>query len=78
MKVTVIGVGYVGLTIALTLAYLGHEVIGVDQDAGKIELLTKRKTRFTKPALNYCSMTSRKTSGLLKKSSIQLANPRSS
>ncbi len=39
MKVTVIGTGYVGLTTALTLAAIGHDVIGVDKDPRKLELL---------------------------------------
>lgn len=39
MKVTVIGTGYVGLTTGLTLAAVGHEVVGVDKDPRKLELL---------------------------------------
>ncbi len=39
MKVTVIGTGYVGLTTGLTLAAIGHEVVGVDKDPAKLELL---------------------------------------
>ena len=39
MKVTVIGTGYVGLTTGVALAFLGHQVVGVDKDQEKIELL---------------------------------------
>ena len=39
MKVAVIGIGYVGLTQAACLAELGNEVIGIDNDHKKIELL---------------------------------------
>jgi UDPglucose 6-dehydrogenase len=39
MKVTVIGAGYVGLSIGLALAYLGHDVTCVDVDEVKIERL---------------------------------------
>lgn len=39
MKVTVIGTGYVGLTTGLTLAAIGHQVIGVDKDPDKLRAL---------------------------------------
>lgn len=38
-KIAVIGVGYVGLTTAVGLAQLGHQVIGVDNDVKKIDIL---------------------------------------
>jgi UDPglucose 6-dehydrogenase len=44
MKVTVVGTGYVGLTTALSLAYLGHNVIGIDKDEQKIALLLEEKS----------------------------------
>ncbi|HHY17866.1 MAG TPA: UDP-glucose/GDP-mannose dehydrogenase family protein [Firmicutes bacterium] len=44
MKVCVIGTGYVGLTTSVALAYLGHQVIGVDKDTSKIELLLKHQS----------------------------------
>ncbi len=39
MKIAVIGAGYVGLVSAVCFAELGHEVIAVDNDAAKVELL---------------------------------------
>lgn len=51
MKVTVIGTGYVGLTTGVALAYLGHQVIGVDKDPSKLELLSQRKSPIHEPGL---------------------------
>lgn len=39
MEVAVIGTGYVGLTTAACLAYLGHDVVGADASAEKVEAL---------------------------------------
>ncbi len=39
MKVGVIGLGYIGLPTALLLANAGHEVVGIDIDAKKVEKL---------------------------------------
>ncbi|MEW8997399.1 MAG: NAD-binding protein, partial [Thermoanaerobacter sp.] len=39
MKIVIVGTGYVGLTTAVMLAYIGHNVVGVDIDEKKIELL---------------------------------------
>ena len=39
MNVTVIGAGYVGLVTAACLAELGHQVVGVDRDHGRVALL---------------------------------------
>lgn len=44
MKIVIVGTGYVGLTTAVMLAYIGHNVVGVDIDEKKIELLKKRKS----------------------------------
>lgn len=39
IRVVVVGTGYVGLTTGVALAYLGHQVIGVDKDSRKLERL---------------------------------------
>lgn len=44
MKIVIVGTGYVGLTTAVMLAYIGHTVIGVDIDEKKIELLKEGKS----------------------------------
>ncbi|WP_258359793.1 2-dehydropantoate 2-reductase N-terminal domain-containing protein [Moorella sulfitireducens] len=44
MKVAIIGCGYVGLTTGVALAYLGHQVTGVDKDPDKLELLLQKKS----------------------------------
>lgn len=51
MKIAIIGVGHVGLPTALGLAELGWEVIGADQDAGKIRQLKEGKSPFYEPGL---------------------------
>lgn len=44
MKVVIVGAGYVGLTTGVALAYLGHQVTGVDKDPSKLELLYEGKS----------------------------------
>jgi len=44
MLIAIIGTGYVGLTTAVALASLGHEVVAVDKDNFKIDLLSKGKS----------------------------------
>lgn len=51
LKVSVIGTGYLGATHAACMSSLGFEVIGVDVDAAKIELLSASKVPFYEPDL---------------------------
>ena len=51
MKVAVLGTGYVGLTTAVSLAYLGHEVVGVDVDEAKLAALRRGEPPFYEPHL---------------------------
>jgi UDPglucose 6-dehydrogenase len=51
LKVSVIGTGYLGATHAACMSSLGFEVIGVDVDAVKIELLTTGRVPFYEPGL---------------------------
>lgn len=41
MRLTVVGTGYVGLNTGVAAAYLGHDVVCVDKDMSKIQLLEK-------------------------------------
>ena len=41
MKIAVAGVGYVGLVTAVTLADVGHDVICLDVDKGKLKMLAE-------------------------------------
>ncbi|MEO7804788.1 MAG: UDP-glucose/GDP-mannose dehydrogenase family protein [Actinomycetota bacterium] len=51
MKIAVVGVGHVGLVTAATLAKMGHEVVGLDDDDRKIEGLNQGKLPFFEPGL---------------------------
>ncbi|MDX2463157.1 MAG: UDP-glucose/GDP-mannose dehydrogenase family protein [Porticoccus sp.] len=51
MKVTVFGGGYVGLVTSACLAHVGHQVICVDQDAQKIEMLQQGVCPIFEPGL---------------------------
>lgn len=49
MKISVIGCGYLGAVHAAAMAHLGHEVIGVDVDASRIEALAAGQAPFFEP-----------------------------
>jgi UDPglucose 6-dehydrogenase len=51
VAVTVIGAGYLGLTHAVCLADLGHQVLAVDVDARKIERAARGEVPFFEPGL---------------------------
>ncbi len=50
-KVCVLGMGFIGLTLATTLAEAGAEVLGVDISKGVIDSLSKNKSYFYEPGL---------------------------
>ena len=49
MKISVIGLGYLGAVHAACMADLGHEVIGVDIDSARIEMLSAGRAPFHEP-----------------------------
>jgi UDPglucose 6-dehydrogenase len=49
MKVCVVGTGYVGLTTGVCLAFLGHDVVCVDHDQAKVDLLRSGGTPIYEP-----------------------------
>jgi len=50
-RVTIVGTGYLGLTHAVCLADLGHEVLAIDVDAEKIATAAKGESPFFEPGL---------------------------
>lgn len=52
MKISVIGCGYLGAVHAAAMASLGHEVVGIDTDPARIELLESGRSPFYEPHLD--------------------------
>ena len=52
MKIAIFGLGYVGSVSAGCLAAAGHDVIGVDVEVAKLELLRNGKSPVTEPGLD--------------------------
>jgi len=52
VKVTIFGVGYVGLVTAACLAEVGNEVLGVDVDEGKVARLQRGESPIYEPGLD--------------------------
>ncbi|MGR5953414.1 NAD(P)-binding domain-containing protein [Bacillus paranthracis] len=50
--VAIIGLGYVGLPLAVHFAERGHTVLGLDKDARKIESIIREKVIFQMFLLN--------------------------
>jgi UDPglucose 6-dehydrogenase len=51
MRISVIGCGYLGAVHAAAMASIGHEVVGIDVDARKVEALSQGKAPFFEPGL---------------------------
>ncbi|HEU4668100.1 MAG TPA: UDP-glucose/GDP-mannose dehydrogenase family protein [Arthrobacter sp.] len=64
MKVSVIGCGYLGAVHAATLASMGHTVVGIDVDPGKVEQLARGAAPFHEPGLDELLQDGRKTGRL--------------
>lgn len=52
MRLTVFGLGYLGLTHAVCMAELGHEVLGVEVDPNRIDKLQRGEVPFYEPGLS--------------------------
>jgi len=52
LKLSVIGCGYLGATHAACMSSLGFEVVGVDTDQSKVDLLSKGELPFYEPGLD--------------------------
>lgn len=57
LKLSVIGTGYLGATHAAAMSSLGFEVVGIDVDPAKIELLKSGKVPFFEPGLEELLLT---------------------
>lgn len=51
MRLSVIGCGYLGAVHAAAMASIGHDVVGIDVDARKIEALSRGDAPFFEPGL---------------------------
>jgi UDPglucose 6-dehydrogenase len=51
MRVSVIGTGYLGATHAACMAHIGHDVLGVDIDSGRLTKLQSGELPFFEPEL---------------------------
>lgn len=52
MRISIIGLGYVGLPLACSFAQAGQNVIGVDVNSNLIDNLKNREYNYTEPKLN--------------------------
>ena len=51
MKISVIGLGYLGATHAVAMAKLGHEVVGIEPNETRLSALQSGKVPFYEPGL---------------------------
>jgi UDPglucose 6-dehydrogenase len=64
LKLAVIGCGYLGATHAACMSSLGFEVVGVDTDQNKVDLLSAGKLPFYEPGLDTLLAAEMKTGRL--------------
>src|ERR1700722_4551625 len=51
MRLSVIGIGYLGLTHAVCMADLGHDVLAIDVDVAKVAMAASGEVPFFEPGL---------------------------
>nr|HPQ66700.1 2-dehydropantoate 2-reductase N-terminal domain-containing protein [bacterium] len=71
MKVCIIGTGYVGLVTGACLAELGNDVICVDNDESKIDMLNRSAIPIYEPGLREMVNNAREAGRLTFTTSIQ-------
>ena len=64
MKLSVIGCGYLGATHAACMSSLGFEVVGIDTDQSKVDLLSRGELPFYEPGLDTLLAAEMKTGRL--------------
>jgi UDP-N-acetyl-D-mannosaminuronic acid dehydrogenase len=64
MKIGVLGLGFVGLTLAVKLSEKGFNVLGIEKDRGKLELLKDGRAPFQEPGLDMQVSTAQKNGKL--------------
>ena len=52
MKISVVGCGYLGAVHAASMAQLGHDVVGIDVDEPKVDVLQHGKAPFYEPGFD--------------------------
>ena len=52
MRISVLGLGYIGLPTALLFASAGYEVVGIDVNERKVEMLNRGELPFQEPGLD--------------------------
>lgn len=52
MKISVIGLGFVGTVTAGCLCEMGHDVVGVDRDQGKVDLFASGRAPIVEPHID--------------------------
>jgi GDP-mannose 6-dehydrogenase len=52
LKISVVGLGFVGTVTGACLCELGHEVIGVDLDPGKVDLFARGRAPILEPQID--------------------------
>ena len=64
MRIAVVGTGYVGLVTATCLAESGNDIVGIDKDARKIQVLESGRLPIHEPGLlELPTLVSRMTAG---------------
>lgn len=52
MKIAIVGAGYVGLVTGISLAMLGHTVVCIESDEGKVSMIKSGEPPFYEPGVN--------------------------